>query len=210
MCSPAREVLSSWLGRLWRRSSIVDRRPWPSARRVGVSVCRCVGVILLCDTSVGGRPDKKCCTPPPSPADRFGRLQATGYRHEEGFLRCERLPTGCIVAISVPVPVPISGFPGFLSIVQQRPVSKPERLLEPLALCCVFLPRHETRDTRHEMRNAKCELKKHENQKQRTKNPKFKNPRTKEPKNPKIKNPRNPRTQEPKNPRIQNQKTQNQ
>lgn len=208
MRGPGREVLSSWSGRLWHRSSVVDRQPqpWPSARRIGVSVCRCVGVTLLCDTRVGGRPGQarpgqtrienqessiEMLHPPLPPAsDRFGRLQATGCRHEEGFLRCESLPTGCIVTIPVPISgFLVSGFPGFLSIVQQRPVSKPERLLEPLALepcraepcyvmlCCVVFF---YRDTKCEIRNVKCETRAQESRTQKS--------RIQEPKNPRIKN----------------------
>lgn len=167
--------------------------------------------------------------PLPPASDRFGRLQATGYRHEEGFLRCESLPTGCIVTIPVPVPVPISGFPGFLSIVQQRPVSKPERLLEPLALepcraepcyvmlCCVVFfyrdTKYEVRNTRHETRDTSSGIKESKNPKiknqepknPRTQEPKNQEPKNPEPKNPKIKNPepKNPKIQEPKNPRTQ-------
>lgn len=170
-----------------------------------MSACRCVGVTLLCDTSVGG-PDKNresrdAAPPPPSPAsDRFGRLQATGYRHEEGFLRCERLPTGCIVTIPVPISgsdFRVSGFPGFLSIVQQRPVSKPERLLEPLALepsraePCFST---ETRDTRHEMRNASSRNTSSETRNPRTQKSRIQNPRIQKSRT------QNPRTQEPKNP----------
>lgn len=140
-----------------------------------------------------------------------------------------RLALGSGSGSIVTIPFPISGFPGFLSIVQQRstvndqqrpttanarrPVSKPERLLCRAtgtgAVPCraVFFyrdTRHETRDMKCEMRNAKCELKKHENQ------------GIKESKNSKsrIKNPKNPRTQkpkiqEPKNPKIQNPEPKN-
>lgn len=195
-----------------RRSSTVDHSHGLVRVVRGMSACRCVGVTLMCDTSVGGRPGQakqesriknresrienresriEMLPPPPPPSPRFRpvlagyRLQAAGMKKDSLGAKDFRLALGSGSGSNVTTPVsyPLSNS-GQRSTTanngQRRPVSKPERLLEPLArepsrvvLCCVFLPRHETRNTKYEIRD-----KRHETRAQESRNQGIKESRT--------------------------------
>lgn len=172
-----------------------------------MSVCRCVGVTLLCDTSVGGRPGQarqesriEMLHPPlPLASDRF--WQATGMKNDslgaKDFRWLYRGYPGSDFPVSgfpIHCPTAVNGQRSTTANGQQRPVSKPERLLEPLALAlepCRAEPcfSTETRDTRHEIRDTRHETRAQESRTQEPKNPKIQEPKNPEPKNPEPKNP---------------------